>query len=78
MWKKLDKKLGLTNQVKKIGWKKQEDKFSEKKCVKYGQKKSGKDGLNSWVKMFKENWGEKLVGKLVEKMQWNNFVDKLG
>ena len=78
MWKKLDKKLGLTNQVQKIGWKNQEDKFSGKKCVKYGQKKSGKDGLNSWVKMFKENWGEQLVGKLVEKIQWNNFVDKLG
>ena len=29
---------------------------------------SEKDGLNSWVKIVKENWGEKLVGKLVEKI----------
>ena len=43
-----------------------------------GRKMSGKDGLNSWVENFKENWLEKLVGKLVEKMEWNNFVDKLG
>ena len=27
------------------------------------RKISGKDGLNNWVKIFKENWVEKLVGK---------------
>ena len=37
-----------------------------------GRKMSGKDGLNSWVKFFKENWVEKLFGKLVEKMWWKN------
>ena len=43
---------------------------------------SGKDGLNSWVNIFKKNWVEKLVGKLVKKFSgktlWTNWVDKLG
>ena len=43
-----------------------------------GRKISGKDGLNSWVKIFKEIWVEQLVGKLVEKMYCKSFVDKLG
>ena len=36
------------------------------------------DGLNSWVNNFKENWVEKLGGKLREKMLWKNWVEKLG
>ena len=42
-----------------------------------GRKLSGKDGLNSWVKFFKENLVEKLVGKWVKKMKWKIFVNKL-
>ena len=52
LWKKLDKKLGLTNQVKQIGWKNQEDKFSEKLCVKYGQKNEWK----RWVEQLGEHF----------------------
>ena len=39
---------------------------------------SVKYGLNSWVNNLKENWVEKLVGKLGEKMQLKNWVKKLG
>ena len=44
MWKKLDKKFGLTNQVKKIGWKKQDDKFPEKSVSNMGRKRVEKMG----------------------------------
>ena len=37
-------------------------------CKKRGKTMSGKYGLNSWVNNLKENWVEKLVGKLCEKM----------
>ena len=52
--------------------------FQEKNVNNMGKKISGKDWLNSWVNNLKENWVKELVGKLVEKMQWKNFVDKLG
>ena len=38
-----------------------------KNCAKnMGRKMSGKDGLNKWVKNFKDDLVEKLVGKWVE------------
>ena len=47
-----------------------------------GRKMSGKDGLNSWVNIFKKNWVEKLVGKFLNKFSGKflrtNWVDKLG
>ena len=50
--KKLDKKLGLTNQVKKIGWTYQEHTFSGTLCVKYGQKIAWK----RWVEQLGEKF----------------------
>ena len=43
-----------------------------------GRKMKGKDGLNSWVKIFKENsfknWWKKCSGKFL----LTHWVDKLG
>ena len=39
---------------------------------------SGKYGLNSWVNNLKENWVEKLVGKLCKENVVKNWVEKLG
>ena len=53
--------------LNKIGWKNQKTNFHENCVYNMGRKLGGKDGLNTWVTNFKENWVNKLVGKWVQK-----------